>query len=125
MVYRTFQCKNCKDYVEIRFKSVHDVVPKVYQDNCSNCKDYSNFVRIFEAPYHTFGMLSHKYSGQIAAVKGYGSHQLDYDVGDLARRRAVDATMAFNEKANLGHVNESLNQAIKNEKQAVSDAKNK
>src|SRR5690348_5580698 len=118
MVYRTFECGGCETIVEVKFNSVHDKVPQTITDVCDNCDGYQLYRRVFEAPYHTFGMLSQKYSGQLAAVKGYGSHQLDYNVGDLARRRAVDATMKFNEKANLGHVNESLNQAIKNEQQA-------
>ena len=125
MVYRTYQCTVCKDNIEVRFNSVHDAVSQTYQTNCSVCEETQKFVRLFEAPYHTFGMLSQRYSGQIAAVKGYGTHQLDYDVGDLARRRAVDATQEFNSRAGLDHVNVALNQAIKNEKQAVSDAKNR
>jgi hypothetical protein len=116
MVYRSYACPECDGRVEVTQNSVHDKVEPELQLYCVRCLDNRTFERVFEAPLTTFGMMSKQYSGQLAAVKGYGSYQLDYSNSDLARRRAVDATMEFNERSNLSHINKSLEQAIANER---------
>lgn len=118
MVYRDFACSACDSRIEVSYNSVHDKVPATLRKKCIQCQKKTLFEKIFTAPYHTFGMMTKQYTGQLAAVKGHGSHQLDYDVGDLAKKRTIDATMEFNEKANLGHVNTSLQTTIKNLEQA-------
>jgi hypothetical protein len=118
MVYRDFACNTCNSQIEILYNSVNDIVPNTIELKCSVCFKKRTFEKVFTAPYHTFGMLTKQYTGQAAAVKGHGSHQLDYDVGDLAKKRAIDATMEFNEKANLSHINKSLEKSIENQKAA-------
>lgn len=118
MVYRNYACATCDHRHEIIKHSVHDKVEPFFYVWCEVCNVEQRFERVFEAPLTTFGMLSKQYSGQLAAVKGYGSHQLDYSDSDLARRRAVDATMEFNERSNLSHINKTLEKAIENERSA-------
>lgn len=118
MVYRTFECGVCKLIREVLYKSVHDKVQNKQEIECAECERLTTHIRVFEAPYHTFGMLTKQYTGQLAAVKGHGSYKLDYSDSDLARRRAVDATQEYNEKAGLDHLNKSINKRIADEQQA-------
>lgn len=91
---REYECGICDSYYA-------EEVPMIDPANlsvvrlCIVCKKVTTFQRIFSPTYMTFGLYTKKYTGQECAVKGWGTHGLDYSnpKSDLISGRATEAAM--------------------------------
>lgn len=91
MAIRTYECDKCGARVSedvpmsdpARFKMIR---------GCTKCRQPQVFQRVFDPTYGTFGMYTRRYTGQGAAVKGWGTHNLDYGKygSDLVAGRASE-----------------------------------
>lgn len=98
MANRTYGCGKCDWVLEVNVP-VSDPCPQKITRKCQECNRRRVFHRvILRAPYVGFGMTPWKYSGQAAAVKGWGTHALDYpkEGSDLIRGRAMEAAAKHN-----------------------------
>lgn len=92
---RKYECEGCAFiHTEIRSMSDPSVLSMIRQ--CEQCGNDTKFELLFEAPYITAGMLTKKYTGQTAAVQGWGTYNLDYgkSKSDLVAGRAREAADA-------------------------------
>lgn len=95
MVYDNYECSKCGHVMENIRESAKQRPEKIMVANCLPCGKSRKFDFIPAAPYTTFGMLTAKYTGQKAAVSGWGTHNLDYGKGgsDLVAGRAREIAL--------------------------------
>lgn len=97
---RQFECRVCETHIELEMAMS---APAIFSKDllCGNCHKMTTFDVIFSPTYITAGMYTKRYTGQTAAVKGWGTHNLDYGKAgsDLLAGRATEAA-----KANPGRV---------------------
>jgi hypothetical protein len=95
---REYACSKCETVIEIEM-SVHEPSrPKLYR-KCGLCGKRRKFeFTITKAPYSTWGLMTQKYTGQAAAVGGWGTHASDYPTkgSDLLRGRANEVVAKHN-----------------------------
>jgi hypothetical protein len=99
MIRKSYTCTECGDE---QFPHVEGGAntPNTLKLGCDRCGTAKTFSKTAGMPYTTFGMLTHQYTGQAAAVRGWGTHNLDYGKkgSDLIDGRAIEATQRFNNR---------------------------
>lgn len=90
MSRRYYNCTNCGDEIYINIP-ITESSPDRITEHCARCSEKREFDHSIGAPYVTFGMLTKKYTGQQAAVNGWGTYATDYKKSDLVAGRAREA----------------------------------
>lgn len=94
MILKTFSCVECSTNVVL---DVPMTAPKEEQESqlswCPECEKIQHLHRVWVPTAFTFGLLTKRYTGQQAAVSGWGTHSLDYGKAgsDLTTGRAQEA----------------------------------
>jgi NAD-dependent SIR2 family protein deacetylase len=104
VILKNYSCEGCGSVIT---RDVPMTAPRDQQSSqtewCPKCQGTKTFQREYSPVAFTFGMLTHKYTGQAAAVNGWGTHKLDYDTkSDLATGRAQEAAQRIQPATNVG-----------------------
>lgn len=94
MTLKTYSCDSCETEI-VRDISMNAPVEqqRALIEFCERCCSEQRFGRVYLPIAVSFGMLTKRYTGQQAAVSGWGTHNLDYGKSgsDLVTGRAQEA----------------------------------
>jgi hypothetical protein len=88
-----YNCATCGREIVV-FRPLTLDVKKKLRRLCDTCLVRRTFERSYNYSGFAFGLLNEKLRGGSAAVKGWGTHNLDYgkSKSDLVNRRAIEHT---------------------------------
>jgi hypothetical protein len=95
MCLKTFECQGCGTNLVLDIPMTAPNSEQFSQTEwCSRCQKTSTFQRVYAPVAFGFGLMTRKYTGQQAAVEGWGGvHSLEYPnpKSDLITGRAQEA----------------------------------